>query len=86
MIYNHGFFKCGIVILLPLIQLIIDLCWKSQRFPKHGENTIKKISVKTSTAKPLGKPLPGDKNMGLEPEIYLYTLEDSDDNTEGEEA
>ena len=48
--------------------------------------TSKKISVKSSKAKPLGKPPPGDKTMGLEPEICFYKLEDGNDNTEGEES
>ena len=54
-----------------------------KRFPKHGENTSKTILVKASTAKPLGKPLPGDKNMRLEPAIQLYTLEYGEDTAEG---
>ena len=49
------------------------------------ENTIgKKISVKASADKPSVKPLPGDKTLGLEPEIRFYKLEDGDDTAEGE--
>ena len=43
------------------------------------------IPVKASAAKPLGKPQPGDKPMGVDPKILLYTLEDGDETTEGEE-
>ena len=44
------------------------------------ENTIsKKILVKASEAKPLGKPSPGDKNLGVELEIRFYDIEDGDD-------
>ena len=39
----------------------------------------KKISVKASTAKPSGKPSPGDKTCGIEPE-------DVDETEKGEEA
>ena len=46
----------------------------------------KKISVKASADKPTGMPLPGDKTLGIEPEIFLYTLEDGDETSEGEEA
>ena len=46
----------------------------------------KKISVKASASKPLGKPLPGDKTLVLEPAIRYYTLEDGDENSEGEEV
>ena len=27
-LFNHGFLKCGIVILLKIVELNIDLCWK----------------------------------------------------------
>ena len=46
------------------------------------KTTSKKISVKASAAKPLGKPPPFDKNLWLDPEILFYTLEDGDDNEE----
>ena len=36
--------------------------------------TSKKISVKYSAAKPLVKPPPGDKNLGLEPKIGFYAI------------
>ena len=51
-----------------------------------GKTTDKKISVKASAAKPLGKPPHGDKNLGLEPEIRFYMLEDGDETAEGEES
>ena len=41
------------------------------------ENSIsKKIPVKDSAAKPLGKPPPGDKYFGVEPDIRFYDIED----------
>ena len=49
-------------------------------------NTIcNKIPVKASAAKPLVKPLPGDKTLGIEPEIRFYVIEDGDDTEKGEE-
>ena len=41
--------------------------------------TSKKISVKDSSAKPSGKPPPGDKTFGIEPEIRFYAIEDCDE-------
>ena len=44
------------------------------------EKTIsKKISVEDSASKPLVKPTPGDKTLGLEIEIRFYAIEDGDD-------
>ena len=43
----------------------------------------KKSSVKASSEKPSGKPLPGDKTFGIEPDIRFYAIEDRD-NTENE--
>ena len=51
-----------------------------------GKTTSKRISVKASAAKPLGKPLPGDKILGLDPEICFYAIEDGDDTEEGKES
>ena len=48
------------------------------------KTTRRKISVKASAAKSSGKPPPGDKTLGLEPEICFYKLEEGDDNAEGE--
>ena len=43
-------------------------------------NTIsKKIFVKASAAKPLGKPMSRDKYLGIEPEIRFYDIEYSDE-------
>ena len=42
------------------------------------KTTSKKSYFKSSAAKPLGKPLPGDKTPGIEPEICFYELEDCD--------
>ena len=39
----------------------------------------KKISVKASAVKPLGKPPPGDKTFGIDPSIRFYTIEDGDE-------
>ena len=47
-----------------------------------GKTTSKKTSVKTSSENPLVNPPPGDKTLGLDPEILFYTLEDGDDNEE----
>ena len=46
----------------------------------------KKISVKDSTAKPSGKPPPGDKTYGLEPDIRFYEIEDGYETEKREEA
>ena len=51
-----------------------------------GKTTSKKTSVKTSSENPLVNPPPGDKTLGLDPEIRFYTLEDGDDTVEGEET
>ena len=51
------------------------------------ENTIsKKISAEASAAKPLVKPTPGDKSLGLDTDIWFYAIEDIDDHEEGEEV
>ena len=49
-----------------------------------ANTTSKKISVKDSEAKPLGKPPTGDKTLGIEPKIHLYAIEDGEDTKEGE--
>ena len=47
------------------------------------EKTIsKKSSVKASATNPSGKPPPGDKTIGLDPEIRFYAIEDIDDTEE----
>ena len=51
-----------------------------------AKNISKKVSVKDSSAKTLGKTPPGDKTLGLDPEIRFYAIEDGDDTEEGEEA
>ena len=43
----------------------------------------KNSSVKASAAKPLGKPPPGDKTLGLDTAICLYIIEDGDETEEG---
>ena len=46
------------------------------------KTTSKKISVKASAAKPLGKLTPRDKTLGLEEEIRFYDIEDGNDTEE----
>ena len=50
------------------------------------KTTSNKNSVKASVAKPLCKPIPRDKTLGLDLVIWEYMLEDGDDNAEVEEA
>ena len=45
-----------------------------------------KISVKSSAANPSGKPLPGDKTLGLETAIHFYAIEYGDDTEEKKEV
>ena len=47
------------------------------------KTTSKKISFKDSAAKPLGKSPPGDKTLGIEPEICFYATEDVDETEKG---
>ena len=44
----------------------------------------KRNPAKASTAKPSGKPPPGDKSFGIEPAIRFYDIEDGDENERGE--
>ena len=46
----------------------------------------KKKSVKASSAKTSGKTPPGDKNLGIEPAIRFYAIEDGDETEEVEES
>ena len=46
----------------------------------------KKRYVIASVDKPLGKPPPGDKTLGIETAIRFYDIEDSDETEEGEES
>ena len=46
----------------------------------------KKISVKASAAKPLGKPPPGGETLGIEPVVRFHAIEYCDKTEEGEEA
>ena len=45
----------------------------------------KKISAKSSTFKPLGKPPLGDETCGIEPAICFYEIEYGDDTEKVEE-
>ena len=51
-----------------------------------GKTTSKKSSVKALADKPSGKPPPRNKTLGLEMAIRFFTLEDSDETEEWEEA
>ena len=46
----------------------------------------KKISVKTSADKPLGKPLPGNKTLVIEPVVRFHAIKYSENTEEGEEV
>ena len=46
----------------------------------------KKISVKASESKPLGKPPPGDKTFGIDTDIRFCAIEYGDETEEGEES
>ena len=46
----------------------------------------KKISVKASADKPLGKPAPRDKTFGFDPDIHLYDTDDGEEAGKGEET
>ena len=51
------------------------------------DNISKTVSlkpVKSSTANPRGKPLPGDKTLWLDPDIHFYEIEDGDNTEEGD--
>ena len=71
------------VILLPLVRLKIDLCWKVLN-PKKVSCISKINSAKASTDKCFGKPLPGNKYFGIDPDIRFYEIEDVDNNEEVE--
>ena len=49
------------------------------------ESTVSMKTLKASTAKTNGRPPPGDKSLGIEPDILLYEIEDGDKNEESEE-
>ena len=57
-------------------QLVLK---KSKNIRNMGKTTREKISVKSSAAKPLGKPLTGYKTLGIDPEIRFYAIEEGDD-------
>ena len=81
----HDFFKGGIWILLPLVRLKIDLCWKFKS-PKTARTISKRNSEKASTSKPSGNPPPGDKSLEIEPDIRFYKIEYDDKAEEGEDT
>ena len=49
-----------------------------------GKITSKESYVKASASKPTWKSPPGDKTPGLESDIQLYAIGDSDNTEEGE--
>ena len=51
-----------------------------------AKSVSKKISSKASAAKPSGKPPPGDKSFGLDPDIRFYDIEDKDETEKEEES
>ena len=57
------------------------LVLKSFKNLKMARSICKRNSVKASAANPFGKPPPGDKCLGLEPDIHFYLIKDGD-NTE----
>ena len=61
-------------------QLVLE---KDIYLLKMAQTISKKSSVKDSTAKPSGKPLPGDKTCGLETAIRFYEIEDGDETEKG---
>ena len=50
------------------------------------EESISKKSTKELTAKPNGKPPPGNKTLDLDPYIWLYEIEDVYKTKEREET
>ena len=50
------------------------------------ENTVSIKPVKSSIAKPNGKPTTGHKTLGIETDIHLYKIEEGDNNEEGGES
>ena len=62
------------------------LVLKKIKIRKYQGPLVREIKQRPQHPRPLGKPLPGDKNFGLELEIRFYKLEDSDETAEGEEA
>ena len=64
----HYFLNCIIIILIPLIQLKTILCWEKNNLA----GTIIMKTVKAPKAKPISKPLPGDKTLVIEPDIHFY--------------
>ena len=55
-------------------------------FLNMANSISKKSSIKASSAKPLGKPTPGDKTFGVYPGINFYAIEDKDETKKGEKV
>ena len=68
---------------MPLVQLEINLCWKSNN-PEMMKTISRKSLVKALEDNPLGKDLPRDKTLGLDPENHVYQIEEGDNTEEGE--
>ena len=64
-------------------QLLLD---KDISLLNMAKSISKKRSVKASTAKPLGKPPPGDKTCGVDPAIRFYEIEYVDETEKREEV
>ena len=58
------------------------VCVEKFKKSKMAKSISKINSVKASTEKLLGKPPPGDKTLGIEPDIRFYEIEDSDNTVE----
>ena len=50
---------------------------------KMAKSISKKSYVKASSAKPSGKPPPGDKTCGIDPATRFYEIEDGDGTEKG---
>ena len=64
-------------------RLVLD---KGISLLNMAKSVSKKISSKASAAKPSGKPPPGDKSFGLDPDIRFYDIEDKDETEKEEES
>ena len=75
-ICDHEFLKWVIVLLLPLVQLNIWLYWKDvQDYRSEKDQGLNR--------NPNIKPPPGDKTLGIDPDIRLYKIEGGDKTEEG---
>ena len=54
-------------------------CVENFKNSKMARSISKRSSLKASTAKPLGKPLPGNKYLGIDSDLRFYEISDSDE-------